>query len=184
MIELSHPETSRADPAAIPVTVTEDRVQIGGFGTRFLTTAAAETPEGVGGGALPFALLEHTLAPGLLGAPPHRHSREDEISYVLEGTLCVWHRDGYVIEAGPGTVVRKPRGEWHTFWNADDVPVRFLDVVSPPEFAGYFRELAALIPEQGAPDQARIAALAARYGVEFDFGAIGLILSQYDLHFG
>ena len=35
------------------------------------------------------ALVEHTLAPGYLGAPPHRHEREDEISYILEGQLTV-----------------------------------------------------------------------------------------------
>ena len=33
------------------------------------------------------AVVEHTLAPGTLGAPLHRHANEDEISYVLEGEL-------------------------------------------------------------------------------------------------
>jgi uncharacterized cupin superfamily protein len=51
-------------------------VQIGGFGTTFLADGSAT------GGA--YVLIEHTLTPGLLRAPPHRHSREDELSYVLE----------------------------------------------------------------------------------------------------
>jgi hypothetical protein len=37
-----------------------------------------------GGG---FALVEHLLAPRRLAAPVHRHSREDEYSYVLEGRV-------------------------------------------------------------------------------------------------
>lgn len=49
-------------------------IQIGGFGTTILAAGAA-TGEA-------YALVEHTLAPGLLGSPPHRHSREDELSYV------------------------------------------------------------------------------------------------------
>lgn len=66
-------------PDAVPVSATADRVQIGGFGIAFL--AGADAP----GAAA--ALVEHTLAPGLIGAPPHRHAHEDEISHVLEGTL-------------------------------------------------------------------------------------------------
>ena len=37
-----------------------------------------------GGG---FALVEHRLAPHVLAAPLHLHTREDEYSYVLEGRL-------------------------------------------------------------------------------------------------
>ena len=33
------------------------------------------------------AAIEHTLPPRQLAAPLHRHSREDEISIVLEGRL-------------------------------------------------------------------------------------------------
>ena len=165
--------SARAD--AIPVTATADRVQIGGFGTAFLA------PAGATGGA--YALIEHTLGPGLLGAPPHRHAREDELSYVLEGTLTVW-RDGVTTEAGPGAVVRKPRGEWHTFWNAGATPVRFLEVISPPAFADYFRELAALIPSRGSPDPAEIVALAGRYGLEFDFAALGPLMERHGLRLG
>ena len=37
-----------------------------------------------GGG---FSLVEHPIPPRALGAPLHRHSREDEYSFVLEGRL-------------------------------------------------------------------------------------------------
>jgi mannose-6-phosphate isomerase-like protein (cupin superfamily) len=161
-----------SEPAhAIPVTVTADLVQIGGFTTRFLATEGA------------YALIEHMLGPGLIGALPHRHSREDELSYVLDGTLTVW-REGVVTEAGPGTVVRKPRGEWHTFWNSGATPVRFLEVISPPAFATYFRELATFIPAQGAPNPAEIVALADRYGLEMDFAALGPLIERYGVRLG
>jgi hypothetical protein len=32
------------------------------------------------------AVVEHTLPPAVLGAPVHRHSREDELSIVVSGT--------------------------------------------------------------------------------------------------
>jgi quercetin dioxygenase-like cupin family protein len=37
-----------------------------------------------GGG---FSLVEHPMPPRALAAPLHRHSREDEYSYVLEGRV-------------------------------------------------------------------------------------------------
>lgn len=153
----------------------QDSVQIGGFGTTFLADEAAT------GGA--YALIEHTLTSGLLGAPPHRHSREDELSYVLEGTLTVW-REGAAIDHGPGSVVPKPRGEWHTFWNAGSSRVRFLELIAPPAFANYFRELATIIPPQGPPDPVRFMALAGRYGLEFDFSAMGALIERYGLRLG
>ena len=101
-------------------------------------------------------------------------------------SFTVWQEGDVIAEAGPGTVVAKPRGKWHTFWNAGAVPVRFLEVISPPAFAGYFRELAGLIsPQQGgAPDPTDLAALADRYGLEFDFAALGPLLERYGLRLG
>jgi mannose-6-phosphate isomerase-like protein (cupin superfamily) len=159
------------DADAISVASTASHVQIGGFGTTFLATDEA------------YALIQHSLGGKLIGAPPHRHNREDELSYVLEGTLTVW-REGVVTEAGPGTLVTKPRGEWHTFWNAGDVTVRFLEIISPPDFANYFRELATIIPESGPPDPARVMALAARYELEFDFRMLGQLTERYGLRLG
>lgn len=63
------------------------------------------------GGSL--ALVEHILATGVLAAVVHRHSREDEYSVVFEGQLGVFE-----------DIVFKPRGHWHTFWNAGDGQLR------------------------------------------------------------
>lgn len=141
-----------------------------------LKVAPDETESGV-------AVVEHTLAPGALGAPPHRHTREDEISYVLEGTLTV-QQGNEITAAGPGEFAVKPRGVWHTFWNAGFERVRFIEIIAPGTFAGYFEELAAVLPEQGMPNEEnekRIAALDAKYGLETDPAAVPELMEQYGL---
>jgi uncharacterized cupin superfamily protein len=61
-----------------------------------------------------FALVEHTIAPGALAAPMHLHSKEDEFTYVLTGTFAAV-LGSHEIQAGPGDLVFKPGGQWHTF---------------------------------------------------------------------
>jgi mannose-6-phosphate isomerase-like protein (cupin superfamily) len=122
-----------------------------------------------------FSLVEHTLPPRALGAPLHRHANEDEYSYVLEGRLGAQLGDE-VVEAGPGELVRKPRGQEHTFWNAGDEPLRFLEVISPGAFAGYFRELAPLL---AAGDRAGVQEVAARYELEIDFSTIPALAERH-----
>jgi mannose-6-phosphate isomerase-like protein (cupin superfamily) len=124
-----------------------------------------------------FALLEHTLPPRGLGAPVHRHANEDEYSYVLEGRLGAQLGDD-VVEAGPGQLVRKPRGQEHTFWNAGDEPLRFLELISPGGFEGYFRELAPLL---AAGDHAGAQKVAARYELEIDFSSIPALAERHGL---
>jgi mannose-6-phosphate isomerase-like protein (cupin superfamily) len=53
---------------------------LGSIGVRFMI----DTEETFNGG---FSLVEHPMAPRALAAPLHRHSREDEYSYVLEGRM-------------------------------------------------------------------------------------------------
>jgi mannose-6-phosphate isomerase-like protein (cupin superfamily) len=60
----------------------------------------------------------------------HRHANEDEYSYVLEGRMGAQLGDE-VVYAEEGTLVFKPRGQWHTFWNAGDGPCRILEIISP-----------------------------------------------------
>jgi mannose-6-phosphate isomerase-like protein (cupin superfamily) len=68
-----------------------------------------------------FSLVEHPMPPRALAAPLHRHLREDEYSFVLEGQVGALLGDEVVI-AGPGDLLFKPRNQWHTFWNAGDEP--------------------------------------------------------------
>jgi mannose-6-phosphate isomerase-like protein (cupin superfamily) len=144
-----------------------DAVWIGSFGTIY------KVPGDATGGAV--AVVEHVLGPRQLGAPLNRHSREDEISYVLEGELTVQQGDR-TDTAGVGGTIVKPRGVFHAFWNSGDTPLRFLEVIAPGAFAQYFRELAPLLQREGPADLAAIGALASRYGVEFDFASMPELL--------
>src|SRR3954469_17315890 len=125
------------------------QVRFQGFGTRYVVEAEQT------GGA--FAVVEHELAPRTLGAPMHTHEREDEISHVTSGRLGVQMGDD-VLEAGPGDTVVKPRGIPHAFWNPGDEPVRFLELITPPAFAQYFKDIAPLL-NQMPPDFAALGAV-------------------------
>ena len=109
-----------------------------------------------------FSVVHHPLAPRILAAPLHRHTREDEYSYVITGTLGALLGDE-VVTAGPGTWVFKPRNQWHTFWNAGDTPCEIIEIISPGGFEDFFRELTT---SWGKPDQ--MLALGARYELDFD----------------
>jgi len=146
-----------------------DTVHLFDLGVHFLLGSAAT------GGS--FALVEHTLPPRGLGAPLHRHANEDEYSYVLEGRLGAQLGDE-VVEAGPGELVRKPRGQEHTFWNAGDEPLRFLEIISPGGFEGYFRELASPL---AAGDFPQVEEIAARYELEIDFSTIPALAERHGL---
>jgi quercetin dioxygenase-like cupin family protein len=149
-----------------------ETVWIGGFGVIY------KVPSDATGGDV--AVVEHVLGPRQLGAPLHRHSREDEISYVLEGSLTVQQRDA-VETAGPGATIFKPRGVFHAFWNPGTEPVRFLEVIAPGGFAQYFRDLAPLLHRPGPPDLGAIAALGARFGVDFDFASLPALIERHGL---
>ncbi len=132
--------------------------------------------EDSGGG---FSLVEHTLAANTLAAPLHRHTREDEYSFVLEGRLgALLGEDEVFAEAG--TLVYKPRGQWHTFWNAGDTPVRLLEIISPGGLEQLFRKLS---EPGGEYDPETLPALAAEYGCEVDFEATMPIVERHQLTF-
>jgi mannose-6-phosphate isomerase-like protein (cupin superfamily) len=151
-----------------------DEVFLGSIGVRFLIDGAAAGER--------FAFLEHPMSPRALAAPLHRHSREDEYSFVLEGRMGALLGDE-VVEAGPGELVFKPRNQWHTFWNAGDEPCRILEIISPAGFEQYFRELAALgDPLQASPEQ--FAQLVQRYGFESRPETIPELLQRFGLRMG
>lgn len=126
-----------------------------------------------------FALVEHLLAPRRLAAPLHRHSREDEYTFVLQGQVGAYlEGDEAVVDAG--SLLFKPRGQWHTFWNAGDTPARMLEMISPGGFEQAFRDIAAMGEEINPEAMAEIAA---RYGVEVDFDGTGPIVERHQLSF-
>ena len=129
-----------------------------------------------------FSLVEHPMSPRALAAPLHRHSREDEYSYVLEGRMGALLGDE-VLEAGPGYLVHKPRNQWHTFWNAGDEPCRILEIIAPAGFEDFFRELDALGGALNADPQT-LADLNARYGLEMQPETVPELLERFGLRIG
>jgi mannose-6-phosphate isomerase-like protein (cupin superfamily) len=128
------------------------------------------------------AIVEHTLPGHTLAAPLHRHSREDEISYVLEGQMTVLADDELTTVPANESVV-KGRGVWHTFWNADDEPLRFLEIIAPGEFSEFFEEVARLGPPDPTDVEwvSQFLAVGERYGFEADLESVPKLLEKYSL---
>jgi quercetin dioxygenase-like cupin family protein len=147
---------------------------LGSIGVRFMIDG-----EESGGGV---SLVEHPMSPRALAAPLHRHSREDEYSYVLEGRVGALLGDE-VLVGDPGDLIFKPRNQWHTFWNAGDEPARLLEIISPAGFEKYFEELVDL-GGVGNADPETLGELCARYGLEMDPDSIPGLLERFDLRMG
>jgi quercetin dioxygenase-like cupin family protein len=147
---------------------------LGSIGVRFMIDGD-ETDQG-------FSLVEHPMSPRALAAPLHRHTREDEYSYVLEGQVGALLGDE-VLVGGPGDLIFKPRNQWHTFWNAGDEPARLLEIIAPAGFERFFHELS----DMGGVAQAEpeeLAALSERYGLEMQPDSIPGLLERFGLVIG
>ncbi|HSI76403.1 MAG TPA: cupin domain-containing protein [Lunatimonas sp.] len=124
-----------------------------------------------------FALVEHLLPAKALAAPLHRHSKEDEYSYILEGRIGALLGEE-VVYGQAGDLIFKPRGQWHTFWNAGDVPLKILELISPGGFEAAFREIYGSGEE---PDPKHLLEVATRYEVDVDFEGTSPIMEKYGL---
>jgi mannose-6-phosphate isomerase-like protein (cupin superfamily) len=124
-----------------------------------------------------FSIVHHPLAPHALAAPLHRHHHEDEYSYVLAGTLGAL-LGNEVITAPAGTWVRKPRLQWHTFWNAGETPCEIIEIISPAGFENYFREVAATWG-----DVAQFTAINQKYALEMQFDSVPELCRRFGLTF-
>jgi mannose-6-phosphate isomerase-like protein (cupin superfamily) len=129
-----------------------------------------------------FSLVEHPMSPRALAAPVHRHTREDEYSYVLAGRMGALLGDD-VVEAGPGDLVHKPRDQWHTFWNAGDEPCRILEIISPAGFEKFFAELDAMGGGIESDPEA-VAALSQRYGLEMQPDTVPGLIERFGVRIG
>jgi quercetin dioxygenase-like cupin family protein len=128
-----------------------------------------------------FSLVEHPLSARALAAPLHRHAREDEYSYVVEGQVGALLGDEVVI-GGPGDLIFKPRNQWHTFWNAGDQSARLLEIISPAGFERFFAELVEL-GGVAQPEPQTLANLCARYELEMNPDSVPDLVQRFDLRF-
>ena len=146
---------------------------LGSSGVRFMIDGA----ESEGG----FSLVEHPMSARALAAPLHRHTREDEYSYVIGGRVGALLGDDVVVGT-PGDLIFKPRNQWHTFWNAGDEPARLLEIISPAGFEQFFAELGDLGGVTGTEPRT-LMALCQRYGLEMDPASVPDLLQRFDLRF-
>jgi quercetin dioxygenase-like cupin family protein len=117
------------------------------------------------------SIVEHVFSPGTL-VPPHTHTLEDEISYVVIGDIG-FRSNGKEVTLSAGGYIVKPRGELHSMWNAGPTPARMIEIISPAGFENYFVELAAAVEEAGGvPDPSTMGAIAGRFGLSFDMGEV------------
>ena len=147
---------------------------LGSIGVRFMIDGGESDER--------FSLVEHPMPPRALAAPLHRHNREDEYSFVLEGRVGALLGDD-VIEGGPGDLIFKPRGQWHTFWNAGDEPARLLEIISPAGFERFFDELVDMGGVANtSPEQ--LGELCQRYALDMQPESIPGLLERFGLVMG
>ena len=133
--------------------------------------------------------VEVAIAPKQMGPSPHLHENLDELMYVLEGTATVMiGEEIYEVEAGGWNF--RPRRIVHSFWNATDKPLRFIDCFFNQNFEDYLEELFhKIIPDMlqrslnlTTPEIAnRIAALDKKFGVTWYHNQRQAIIDKYKL---
>lgn len=133
--------------------------------------------------------VEVAVAPKQMGPSPHLHKALDELMYVLEGTATVMiGKEIYEVKAGGWNF--RPRGIVHSFWNAADTPLRFIDCFFNQPFEDYLEELFhKIIPYMvqnnltpTTPEIAnKIAALDKKFGVIYFHEQRQAIVEKYGL---
>jgi oxalate decarboxylase/phosphoglucose isomerase-like protein (cupin superfamily) len=117
-----------------------------------------------------FSSVETAVAPKLMGPAPHYHKELEELMFVLEGKATVLVGDD-VIEVEAGGWHLRPRMLKHTFWNASEKPLRFIDMYFNQPFEDYLEKVFhEITPENGYPLDSekrrdKMKSLAEQYGV-------------------
>jgi quercetin dioxygenase-like cupin family protein len=130
-------------------------INVGQLGIRYLVDGSKTASLGI---------FELTVPPASNVPPPHSHSNNEEIVYVLEGKLR-YTVGSETRDLMPGQTMHTPRGNVHGFSNPFDSPARALIVMSPDVGAQYFKDVAAVANRAGPPDKAALVAVMSRYGL-------------------
>ncbi len=109
-------------------------------------------------------MFELTVPSGSNVPPPHSHSNNEEVLYVLEGTLRYTVGDE-TRDLTPGQCMTTPKGVVHAFTNPFPVDAKALVVQSPDIGPQYFRDIAVVVNAGGPPDKAALVAVMKRYGL-------------------
>ncbi|MEJ1930412.1 cupin domain-containing protein [Nostoc sp. NIES-2111] len=137
-----------------------------------------------------YSSVETAVAPKLMGPPPHYHEALDELMYVVEGTASLLQGDE-VVQVQAGGWHMRPRKLKHTFFNASDKPLRFIDMYFNQPFEEYLEQIfKVMTPANGYVDgtEKKMKAmndLNTRFGVIFPpdaFKQMDSIKKEYGLH--
>ena len=99
------------------------------------------------------------------GPPLHVHDEQDDTIFVLEGVLTLQVGDD-LVELAPGDFATVPPSVAHTFSNtdADQGPVRMVNVMTPGGFDDYLKEMLTL---GGPPDETAMSEIGRRHGISW-----------------
>ncbi len=109
-------------------------------------------------------IFELTVLPGANVPPPHSHSNNEEIVYVLEGKLRYAVGDERR-DLQPGESMHTPKGVVHEFSNPFAEVARALITLSPDIGAQYFLDVGAVMKNGPPPDKSALAAVMKQYGL-------------------
>jgi quercetin dioxygenase-like cupin family protein len=109
-------------------------------------------------------MFELTVPPGSNVPPPHSHTNNEEIVYVLEGRLR-YSVGSDIRDLGPGETMRTPKGSVHGFSNPFEGVARALITMAPDVGPKYFEDVASVINAGGPPDKGALVAVMSRYGL-------------------
>jgi quercetin dioxygenase-like cupin family protein len=130
-------------------------IKVGQLSIRYLRDGAQTSSMGI---------FELIVPPASNVPPPHSHSNNEEIVYVLEGTLR-YTVGSDTRDLTPGQTMHTPKGTVHGFSNPFNSPARALIILSPDIGAQYFNDVAAVVNAGGPPDKASLVAVMSRYGL-------------------
>jgi mannose-6-phosphate isomerase-like protein (cupin superfamily) len=107
------------------------------------------------------------------GPPLHKHLKEDEAYYILEGDFSFLYGDKET-KAGKGHFVYVHRGRFHTCKNVGSSSGKLLLIITPPQFEKFFEEIGIPIEDKSSfhphiltsATFENIIKISAKYGVE------------------
>lgn len=108
--------------------------------------------------------ISEDITPAGQGVPPHVHSREDEMFYVLEGDY-EFHCGDRSFKGSKGVTVHLPRNIPHAFKNTGTTAGKILVFLVPGGMEKVWEELSLMPP--GPPSVEKVNKITMKYGVEF-----------------
>lgn len=111
-----------------------------------------------------YVLYEQVIPPGL-GVPPHVHTREDEIFFVMDGEV-EFLAGTEVVVARAGDIVHAPRNVPHAYKAIGESPATMRFLASPGDIEAMFAQLASW-PADEPPDLGKLGELCAKFGISF-----------------